>query len=1061
MPQPTPPDARFNDDSAAFPLERTVVELVAEHAVATPEALAVDDGRSRLTYRELDARANRLAHVLSAHGAGDERCVAICVGASTEMVLGALATLKAGSAYVPIDPDYPQERIALILQDTDPVAVLVDETTPQEVLRSAAERAIHLSAEPEEHDAAGRTADVPPPHPAGPRNLAYVVYTSGSTGRPKGVEVEHRSLVNLTHALALDCGSTAADRFAQTASPAFDATVMEIWHPLVAGASLHIAPRPLRRDPRALVEWMAQQEITVTMVATALVAMLFGRGELYRRLPRMRWLSTGGAALLTRPAADTPYPLVNMYGPTETTVVATQGIVPPVGDAPPTIGRPLANTLIHILGPEREQLPLGARGEIWIGGAQVARGYRGRPDLTAERFVVDPYARGTSGVDGAGAGGAADVPRMYRTGDVGCWREDGELEFHGRADDQIELRGYRIEPQEVEAALTSLPAIVDAVVVAVQHGRRGHQLAAYYTATEPPPAVAEVRAHARSILPQYMVPTTFTRVARFELTPNGKIDRRALPAPTLRRVDLDGDYVAPRTAREERCAELFAQLLELDAVGIEDDFFALGGDSLDAVECVGALSDELGRELPVQQLYHAPTIAQLLAAVDGDGERAAAIDWAAEMEPRLGEVAAVQRVAAATGAAVETAGAAEARGAAGAARGARSVLLTGASGFLGPHLLAELAAATRAEGGRVFALVRAPSAAAGAQRLQRSLLAERRDLSADWERIVVLPGDLAQPRFGLTEAAFVQLAGELDAIVHSGAMVHHLYDYGRLRAANVEGTRTALRLAKLAGGIPLRYVSSISTALEFERGRLVERADVATTPPEGGGYAETKWVAERMVLKAAAEGVPTEVVRLPRAMGAEHSGATSTHDAAVRLIRGCMELGAYPQWNGWEPWAPVDDLAVALAHDPFGVGAAQADVAPEDTAAVGVAPADTAPAGAGAVVYPPAAIAPFATVLRAVAAYGFELESLPLAAWRQRLHAAGATNAAAAVFAEFGLDADGGPQLGGDVPAGRQWDLTPRLPGPDSPPVDAQYVWRMLDYLVSVGYLPQAGAVAA
>ncbi|HST42932.1 MAG TPA: amino acid adenylation domain-containing protein [Conexibacter sp.] len=1010
MPQPTAPDeARTTETAPAFDLERTIVEHVAAHAAATPDALAVSDGRTALTYRELDARANRLAHVLRAHGADAELCVAFCVAPSTEMVLAALATLKAGAAYIPIDPEYPQERIALIVEDTDPVAVLVDETTPPEVLAANADRAIHLSLDPAEHDHAGREADSPPADPPGPRSLAYVVFTSGSTGRPKGVEVEHRSLANLVQALAWQCGATAADRFAQTASPSFDATVMEIWHPLFAGASLHISPRVLRRDPRALVDWMAEQEITITMVATALVAMLFGRGELYRRLPKMRWLSTGGAALLARPAADTPYPLVNMYGPTETTVIATEGIVPSAGDAPPTIGRPLRGVLIHILDAQLRPAAPGAIGEIWIGGVQVARGYRHRPDLTAERFLPDPYG------DGPDA-------RMYRSGDLGRVRSDGEIEFHGRADDQIEIRGYRIEPQEVEAALTSHPAIVDAIAIAVSHGRRGEQLAAYFTATDPAPSAAEVRAHARSILPEYMLPTTFTRVERFELTPNGKFDRKALPAQPLRRADLDGAYVAPRTAREERFAEVFAQVLELDEVGIDDDFFALGGDSLDAVECVVGLSERLGRELAVQELYAAPTVARLLAAVDGDGA-AVAIDWAAEIEPRLEGVVPVGR----------------------APRGAgtgRTILLTGASGFIGPHLLAELATATRAENGRVIALVRAPSVTAGAERLQRALEAERRDLSADWARVIVLPGDLALPRFGLSEAAFEQLASELDAIVHSGAMVHHLYDYGRLRAPNVEGTRTALRLARLAGGIPLRYVSSISTALVLDGGRLFERADVATAPPEGGGYAETKWVAERMALAAARDGLPVDVVRLPRAMGAEHSGATSTHDAAVRLIRGCVELGAYPLWGGWEPWAPVDDLAAAIAYAPFaGAPASTVDAAPG-----GAAPAPT---------YPPATVAGFEPILRAVAAHGYPLEPLPLAVWQQRLRAAGSTNAAAAVFAEFGLDRDGWEALYGAAQPGADWGLEPRLPGPELPPLDAAWVARTLDYLVSVGYLPE------
>lgn len=989
---------RVNDTRVDFSPEQTVVEHIERHAAGAPEALAVSDGRTALTYRELDARANRLARVLREHGGRAEACVALCVAPSVEMVAGALAALKAGAAYVPIDPEYPRERAALILDDTAPAAVLVDATTPAAVLASASKRAISLDEDPEHHDAAARDATQLEERPD-LGSLAYVVYTSGSTGRPKGVEVEHCSLANLALAMAWACGTTPGDRVAQTAAPAFDATVMEIWHPLVAGASLHIAPPGMRRDPRRLVGWLAEREISITMVPTALVSMLFGTDALYRRLTTRR-LMTGGAALLTRPGADCAFPLVNMYGPTETTVVATQGVIPPEGDVPPTIGRPLANVRAYVLDDERRPVGAGEIGEIWIGGAQVARGYRGRPDLTAERFLPDPFV-------------ASQDSRMYRTGDLGSWRADGRLDFHGRVDDQISIRGYRIEPQEVESALKTLSTIVDVVVVAVQHGRRGEQLAAYYTATDRAPTVAEIRAHLRAILPEYMVPTAYVRVERFQLTPNGKIDHRALPEPVLVRDELDDAYVAPRDEREERIAAIFADVLDIDRVGIEDDFFALGGDSLDAVTCVTQVGDELGIDIAVQELYAHPTVAQLVAALDAGGADRAdeGLDWEAETHPGLEGVTPLPRPR---------------RG-----DSPRGVMVTGASGFLGPHLLAALAAATREEGGRVFALVRAPSREAGAERLRRALVAERRDIGADWERVVVVPGDLTEPRLGLSEDEQAELAREVGSIYHNGALVHHLYDYRRLKAANVDGTREALRLALLAGGCPFHYVSTVSTALEIRDGRLVERSDAAHEPPYGSGYAESKWVAERMVLAAADDGLPCQAVRLPRAMGGTHSGATSTHDAAVRLLRGCIELGAYPQWTGWEPWAPVDVIAEALAASPF-----ELDDAPR-------------------VAYPPAAIASFMHVFRAAAAYGFALEPVPVSAWRQRLRDHADTNAATAVQGEFGLDPDDGVYTQGDVPPGRGWQVAPLLPGPECPPVDAEYVWRMLDYLTSVGYLPR------
>jgi nonribosomal peptide synthetase MxcG len=295
--------------------------------------------------------------------------------------------------------------------------------------------------------------------------------------------------------------------------------------------------------------------------------------------------------------------------------------------------------------------------------------------------------------------------------------------------------------------------------------------------------------------------------------------------------------------------------------------------------------------------------------------------------------------------------------------------------------------------------------------------------------VAVVPGDLSQPGFGLDDDAIAELARRVDAIVHNGARVHHLYDYGHLRATNVGGTREVLRLARLAGDVPVRYVSSISTSLELRDGRLAERANAELEPQLGSGYGESKWVAERMVLAAGEQGIPVQAIRLPRAMTALHSGATSTNDAAVHLLRGCIELGAYPQWSGWEPWAPVDLLGDVLGSDPFDFG------------------------NATGIAYPPATIASFTRMFRGAAEYGFALQPVPLADWRDQLGQGANHNPAIAVAAEFGLTDDAEAHAFGDIPPGRGWSLQPQLEGPASPPVDSEYVWRMLDYLVSVGYL--------
>jgi nonribosomal peptide synthetase MxcG len=505
------------------------------------------------------------------------------------------------------------------------------------------------------------------------------------------------------------------------------------------------------------------------------------------------------------------------------------------------------------------------------------------------------------------------------------------------------------------------------------------------------------------------------RLDEFPLTPNGKIDRKHLPEPTLKRAELDGHYVAPGDDRERAVCDVFARILELDEVGVDDDFFALGADSLDAVVAVEDIAEALGvEEFPVQTLYAHPSARSLLAALSGEADEE--IDWQAETQPRIDGVQPLDR-AARDG-------------------GTRGVLLLGAGGFLGPHLLASLAEATRDDGARLFALVHARSEAEGRERLKAALLAERRDLGADWERVAIVPGDIARPRLGLDESAFETVAAEIDAIVHNAALVHHLYDYAHLRDANVGGTREALRLARLAGNVPFRYVSSITTGLEQRAGALLERDDQGRVPPTGNGYGESKWVAERMVLAAGADGIPAQAIRLPRAMTALRSGATSTNDATVHLLRGCIELGAYPQWSGWEPWAPVDMLADAVADAPF----------------EGREPA---------VVYPRAAIAGLARVFRATAAYGFALQPVPLTEWRARLDRAPSDNPARPVAEEHGLLDDAAAHAVGDTPPGANWLVAPQLDGPAAPPVDNEYVWRMLDYLVSIGYLTHPNQEAA
>ena len=573
----------------ARPAAACVHRLFEAQAARTPDALALafDDGT--FTYGQANERANRLAHYLASLGVGLESRVALHLPRGAGLVVAALAVLKAGGAYVPLDAGIPAGRLERILADAG-VAVLV--TTGALRGTAAVPPGVRVVAVDDERGASGRN----PEGGAGPRSLAYVVYTSGSTGQPKGVAVEHAGLAALCAWHAAEFGVTSADRATQLASPGFDAWGWEVWPYLAHGASVHGVPDPVRPDPQALRDWLVERAITQAYVPTPLAEPLV-------RLPwppqaPLRRVHTGGDRLQGRPAPGLPFALGNNYGPTECTVVATSGVVAAEGAGTPSIGAPIANARVYVLDAGMRPMPAGVPGELWIGGAGVARGYLGRPGLTAARFAPDPFS-GTAGA------------RLYRTGDRARWLAAGELEFLGRFDQQVKVRGVRIEPGEVEAALRSHPGVEAAVVVAHHDGAGGRRLVAYLAGTA---GAGELRAHLRATLPEHMVPTAFVVLDALPLTPNGKVDRAALPAPVFD-AETRGD-AEPRTAVEAVLAAVWAHVLRRERVGTDDDFFELGGHSLLATRVVSRAGEALGVELPVRALFEAPTVAGLAARVE-------------------------------------------------------------------------------------------------------------------------------------------------------------------------------------------------------------------------------------------------------------------------------------------------------------------------------------------------------------------------------------------------------------------------------------------------------------
>ncbi|HVU68761.1 MAG TPA: amino acid adenylation domain-containing protein, partial [Ktedonobacteraceae bacterium] len=601
---------------------RPIHEQVAARAAACPHRLAIQSGASGLTYAQLNRQANRLAHFLRAQGVGPERRVGICMARSPDMIIAQLGVLKAGGAFVSLDPDYPAERLNFLLRDARVTLLL----TSRHLLPVFAQQPLQALALDEEPGVLAAWSEENPPSRLAPSNLAYIIYTSGSTGTPKGVALQHDGLANLVSWHRRTYGLNMLDRTTHLASPAFDASVWEIWPSLTVGASLHLPARETLLDPHALVAWFTAHAITLAFLPTPLGEAVLQ--EEWPRESRLRALLVGGDRLQRPPRAALPFQLYNHYGPSETTVVATWTEVSPSAspELPPPIGRPVDNTRIYLLDEAGQPVPVGVPGELFIGGTGLARGYLSRPDLTAERFLPDPWSTQPGG-------------RLYRSGDLARYRSDGQIEFLGRRDQQIKLRGHRIEPGEIEATLLHYPGVATALVnlsMGSPQNREQDQvsassgpfLVAYIVAQTGQTLSSEALRHFLSQkLPPYMVPTSFLFLDALPLTPSGKIDRRALPAPRLL-TDAPAEE-KPRTALEITLAEIWTQVLnpvrsfQETSLNIHESFFEMGGHSLLAAQVVLHVNKKLHLHLPIQSLFQAPSIAQmaaLISAQQGDQE---------------------------------------------------------------------------------------------------------------------------------------------------------------------------------------------------------------------------------------------------------------------------------------------------------------------------------------------------------------------------------------------------------------------------------------------------------
>uniref|UniRef100_UPI0012E95FCB non-ribosomal peptide synthetase n=1 Tax=Mycobacterium sp. Marseille-P9652 TaxID=2654950 RepID=UPI0012E95FCB len=850
----------------------SIPALWAAEAARAPDAEALSFGDLSITYREVDAASDRLAHRLAASGAGPGSIVALMFPRSAQAIVAILGVLKAGAAYLPIDPAQPAPRTDFLLADAAPVAAV---TTA--ALRSRLDERGMVVIDADDH-AIPTQPPGPLPVPA-PDDIAYVIYTSGTTGAPKGVAVSHRNVTRFVAALHAHVPRRAT--WANCHSYAFDASVEEIFGALLGGGRLVVVPEQVAACPDDLHRLVRAENVDVLSQTPSAAAMLSPRdiGPVT--------LLVGGepcpADVVDRWAPGRV--MINTYGPTETTVDATISAPLQPDSAAPPIGSPVSGTALFVLDEWLRPVPPGVVGELYVAGAGVGTGYLRRSALTASRFVACPFG---------GTGG-----RMYRTGDLVRWRPDGQLDYLGRADDQVQIRGYRVECGEIAAALGQLPGVRQAAVIAREDRPGDKRLVGYITGTADP---ADLRARLTESLPSYMVPAAVVALPELPLTVGGKLDRRALPAPGYG----DGErYRAPSGLTEETLAAAYAEVLGLDRVGADDSFFDLGGDSISAMRLAAAVNARLGAALPVRALIDAPTVRGLarwlgsagcehdsrFAAVHGDGAtevRAADLTLDKFIDaPTLAGAPALPR----PGAEV------------------RTVLLTGATGFVGRYLALELLERMELLDGTLICLVRADSDDEARRRLETTfeggdpqMWRRFEELAAD--HLEVIAGDKAAAGLGLDERTWQRLADTVDLIVDTAAVVNAVLPYRELFAPNVAGTAELIRVALTARLKRFAYVSTADVGAQVEPSAFTEDADIRSISPRrtlnaslANGYGTSKWAGE-VLLREANDlcGLEVSVFRCGTVLpDATHAGQVNASDTATRVILSLVATGLAPR----------------------------------------------------------------------------------------------------------------------------------------------------------------------
>ena len=902
----------WNATEANYSQNKCIHQLFEERVERNPDAVAVIFEGQQLTYRELNQRANQLAHHLRSLGVVPDTVVGICVERSLEMAIGLLGILKAGAAYLPLDPAYPQERIAYMLENAGVPVVLTQASLLPPLLEYGIP-AICL-------DRGWKSIAQRPPDNLTtavlPDHLAYVIYTSGSTGKPKGVAMSHRPLVNLID-WQLQNFAFPATKTLQFAPISFDVSFQECFSSWCSGGTLVLISDIIRKDAVALLQLLQDQAIERLFLPFIALQHLAEVAEERGTVPnRLREIITAGEQLqISRSIVNwfsqlKDCTLHNQYGPSESHVVTAFTLTGSPENWPklPSIGCPIANAKIHIFDSQLQPVPIGIPGEIYIGGVSLANGYINQPELTAQRFIKNPFLNSdeflvVSSELEDNSKLRTQNSNLYKTGDLARYLPDGNIEYMGRIDDQVKIRGFRIELGEIETALAQHPNVAEAVVIVREDIPGDKRLVAYVVASkELAPSTNELRHFLQEKLPEYMIPNAFVFLEALPLTPSGKVNRRILPAPEGNREELETAFIAPRTPVEEKLAEIWKKILGIDRVGIYDRFFDLGGHSLKVTQLMFKVKDAFQVEVSLRQFFEVPTIAGIADAIALASQTDSTSTSPPEETIDLNAEAILDPTISPENINFEW------------VQEPSHILLTGATGFLGTHLLNELLKKTEAN---IYCLVRAFNLEQGIEKIQKSLeryLLYNQPIS---NRIIPILGDLSQPFLGLTSNQFYALANKIDIIYHNGASTNLVYPYSALKAVNVLGTQEVLKLACIIKIKPVHFISTVGVFCSdiYYQAKIVREQDnLLDGESLSEGYGQSKWVAEKLVRTAHSKGLPVYIYRPGFISGDSQTGIGNTADLISRMLKGCIQMGKTPDLDILLDMTPVDYVSQAIVH---------------------------------------------------------------------------------------------------------------------------------------------------